>query len=318
MACARARSVLVIPLRSGFDNFGVLVYASDQMNAFDSEQQDLMTAIGYQATIALQNAVLYQNLVEEKEKLIEVEEETRKQLARDLHDGPTQTISAIAMRVATLQRNLDQAPAQVYAELRRIEELARRSTREIRHMLFTLRPMVLETHGLLYALKQFADKTKETHNQNVVIRVTHDVENALDANQQGVLFYIIEEAVNNARKHARASQITVNIQRRSDVVVVQITDNGVGFNPVTVDLNKEVRGSYGMMNMRERAEMLNGTLRVESAEGHGTSITLYIPLKDGTSGFYGEAIEGYHMRTKLAVAASQRIERAFEAARRTG
>jgi signal transduction histidine kinase len=237
-------------------------------------------AIGTQATIALHNAVLYRNLLDEKERIVEVEEDARKKLARDLHDGPTQNVSAIAMRMSYIYRLLERRPDEVPAELKKVEDLARRTTKEIRDMLFTLRPLVLESQGLSAALEQLCQKTLETHGQHVAARVGPDVESVLDSHQQGVIFYIVEEAVGNARKHAEAELISIDIHRRNDVMVVEISDNGVGFDSDAVNANYDQRGSLGMVNMRERAELLSGTLRIESAEGQGTKITIVFPLRD--------------------------------------
>jgi signal transduction histidine kinase len=272
------RSVLVIPMRAGYDNYGVLLYGSETPDAFTDEHMDFLIAIGTQATVALQNAVLYRNLLEEKERIVDVEEDARKKLARDLHDGPTQNISAIAMRMSYIYRLLERRPEEVPLELKKVEELARKTTKEIRDMLFTLRPLVLESQGLTAALEQLAQKTQETHGQDVAVYVGADVERVLDGHQQGVIFYIIEEAVGNARKHAEAEVISARVARQDDVVVVEISDNGVGFDTGAVDANYDQRGSLGMVNMRERAELLDATLRIDSAEGKGTKITIVVPL----------------------------------------
>ena len=274
----QSRSVLCIPLRAGYTNFGVLVYGSDKPDAFTSEYMDLLNAIGTQATMALQNALLYRNLANEKERIVDVEEDARKKLARDLHDGPTQDISAIAMRMSYIHRLLERTPEEVPEELKKVEELARKTTKVIRDMLFTLRPLVLESQGLAAALDQLAQKIQETHGQAVAPHVTADAEKALTSNQQGVIFYIVEEAVNNARKHAQAELISVNIRRRQDVVVVEIADNGVGFDTSAVTANYDQRGSLGMVNMQERTELLDGTLHIESTEGRGTTITILVPI----------------------------------------
>lgn len=275
------RSVLVIPMRAGYDNYGVLIYGSEASDAFTDEHTDFLSAIGTQATVALQNAVLYRNLLDEKERIVDVEEDARKKLARDLHDGPTQNISAIAMRMSYIYRLLERRPEEVPIELKKVEELARKTTKEIRDMLFTLRPLVLESQGLTAALDQLAQKTRETHGQNVAAYVGADVERVLDGHQQGVIFYIVEEAVGNARKHAEAELISVRVARQDDVVLVEISDNGVGFDTGAVDANYDQRGSLGMVNMRERAELLDATLRIDSAEGKGTKITIVVPLKPG-------------------------------------
>jgi signal transduction histidine kinase len=275
------RSVLVIPMRAGYDNYGVLVYGSETPQAFTDEHMDFLSAIGTQATVALQNAVLYRNLLDEKERIVDVEEDARKKLARDLHDGPTQNISAIAMRMSYIYKLLERRPEEVPLELKKVEELARKTTKEIRDMLFTLRPLVLESQGLMAALDQLAQKTRETHGQDVAVYVGQDVERVLDGHQQGVIFYIIEEAVGNARKHAEAELISVRVARQDDIVVVEIADNGVGFDTGAVDANYDQRGSLGMVNMRERAELLEASLRIDSAEGRGTKITIAVPLKGG-------------------------------------
>lgn len=274
-----AKSVLAIPLRAGFDVYGVMIFGADQASAFSDDHVELMTAIGTQSTLALQNAVLYQNLLSEKERIVEVEEDARKKLSRDLHDGPTQTVAAIAMRVNYIRRLVQQQPQQALEELWRVEDLARRTTKEIRHMLFTLRPLVLESRGLLAALEQLAEKMRDTYDTTVLVESAPDVERLLDPNAQGVLFYIVEEAVNNARKHAKSSAIWVRLFTQNSLVIVEIEDDGVGFDVEAVGAGYEQRGSLGMINMRERAELIEGTLHIDSAPGQGARIRVLIPLR---------------------------------------
>jgi len=279
VAFQESRSVLAIPLRAGFDNYGVIVFGTDEPDAFSNEHIELLTAIGTQATIALQNAVLYQNLRDEKERIVELEEDARKKLARDLHDGPTQNVAAIAMRVNYIRRLLEKKPEEAGDELQKVEELARKTTKDIRHMLFTLRPLVLETQGLAPALEQFAQKVKETHDLDVIVQTQEGVDSLLEGHAQGVLFYIVEEAVGNARKHAQAAHIYVRLYRRENFVVVEIQDDGVGFDTGAVNNNYESRGSLGMVNMRERTALVEGVIRIESAAGKGTKIQILVPIK---------------------------------------
>ncbi|MEP7290601.1 MAG: GAF domain-containing sensor histidine kinase [Chloroflexota bacterium] len=301
------KSLLCIPLRAGFDNFGALLYGSDSPNAFTQEHSELLSALGVQATLALQNAVLYHNLIEEKERIVDVDEEARKKLARDLHDGPTQTIAAIAMRLSYITKLYKKSPEQVPDEIKKVEELARQTTGEIRHMLFTLRPLVLESRGLSAALNQLAEKTYEMHKQAVAVRVEQGVEERLDSQQQGVIFDIVDEAINNARKHAKAKLISVTARRQNDMAVIQIADNGAGFDVDKMNENYERRSSFGMVNMRERAELLDGSVNVESMLGKGTTITLLLPLKSLSA---VAAATGFgRPKTKLAIAAAARIER---------
>jgi signal transduction histidine kinase len=274
----RTRSTLCVPLRAGFDNFGVLIYGSDMPGAFTDEHMELLTAIGVQATIALQNYVLYQTLLTEKDRIARVAEDERKQLARQLHDGPTQKVSALAMMTNIIHKMLEKAPDQVPGELAKMEEIARSTTKEMRHMLFTLRPLVLENQGLKPALEQLAEKNRETHGQNVRVHVGDDVVSFLDTQQQTTVFYLIEEAINNARKHAHAEVIDVSVERHGHELIIEVSDNGTGFDLEKVNSGYNRRGSLGMVNMRERAALLNGNLHIESKPGKGTTVAIVAPL----------------------------------------
>jgi signal transduction histidine kinase len=279
-ALASARSVLVVPLRSGYSNYGVLIFGTPEPRAFDSEHIELLTAIGSQAIIALQNAVLYSNLTEEKERILEVEEVARKKLARDLHDGPTQSISTIVSRIDLLKRNLTERKVDANStadELAKISDIARRTTKEIRNMLFTLRPLVLETQGLIPAVQQLVAKMKDTHNLDVVLQTQSGVEQYIEHGAQGVLFYIVEEAVNNARKHARAKHIYVRLSTNEQTVTCEIEDDGVGFDVASVMEGYHKRSSLGMINMQERVEMIGGALTITSAPNQGTRISIRLP-----------------------------------------
>jgi signal transduction histidine kinase len=286
VALHNCKSILVMPLIRGMNAYGVLIYAHTDSAFFNDDRTDLLLTISNQAVIAIQNARLYQDLAAEKELLVQSQEEVQKKLARDLHDGPTQSVSAIAMRISIARKLFERSPQAGMEELVKIEELARRTTSEIRHMLFTLRPLVLETEGLLAALNTMAVKIRATFQQNVVIDVNPAVVNALDVSHQTVIFYLVEEAVNNARKHAQASKITVRLQyitNDSSMIGLEVSDNGVGFNVNEVMGSYEQRDSLGMINLRERADLINGLLRIDSAPGKGTRIRVYIPLTDAAA-----------------------------------
>jgi signal transduction histidine kinase len=182
------------------------------------------------------------------------------------------------MRVNFARRLIERNPKAAADELFKIEELARRTTKEIRQMLFTLRPLVLETEGLVPALQHLADKMKETHDQDVLIEASPEALEELEVGKQGVLFFIAEEAINNARKHAKASHIWVRMQRQGDLLHLEVVDDGIGFDVRTVEADYERRGSLGMLNLRERAELVNGLLQIESVPGKGTRIHVVVPL----------------------------------------
>jgi signal transduction histidine kinase len=278
------QQAVVVPLRAGFESFGVVIFGNSEPGIYTDDLVNLLTAICNQAIVALQNAQLYQNLREEKERIVAVEEDARKKLARNLHDGPTQNIASIAMQISFVRKLIENSTSsdQVSDELEKVEELARRTTKQIRHMLFTLRPLILETQGLTAALEQYIKKLAETEETVITLEAESEAETRLDQETQGIVFYIIEEAISNARKHSQADRIWVRLFLQEDAAfIAEVEDDGTGFDVNTVQMTYDQRGSLGLVNMHERAEMTRGELSIASAPGEGTQVRLSIPLGQG-------------------------------------
>jgi signal transduction histidine kinase len=273
-------SAACVPLLAGERLAGLLLAAHPQEQFFQGERLAGIEASG--STLAALHAQSRRllDVVRDRERLTEIQEEWRKRLSRDLHDGPTQAIAAIAMQLNYAGRLLERDPAAARAELRKSEELARRTTREVRNTLFTLRPLLLESQGLVAAIAQLAEKEREAHGQLVLVDAEADVARGLNPDTQGIIFYLAEEAIRNARKHAQAEHTWVRLTRPSGRLMLEIEDDGVGFNVGSVDANYAQRGSLGMVTMRERAELVGGTLHVDSAEGRGTRIRVLLPLSE--------------------------------------
>ena len=184
------------------------------------------------------------------------------------------------MRVNFIRSLLERDPEQAQDELDKVEQLARDTSKEIRGMLFTLRPLVLETEGLAAAIETVINRIEET--DGLPIRMLgEDAAELLDEKAQSVVFSIVEEALGNARKYSEATQVQVRFWREGDLFVAQIEDNGVGFDVESVNDNYSSRGSLGLVNMHERAERVDGSVRIESQSGKGTRVTLVVPLDHG-------------------------------------
>ena len=280
---SNCRVAAAVPMRAGFENYGAIVFATPALEAFDEDQLELFSALASQATIALHNALLYQDLQTEKDRIVAIEDEAKRKLSRDLHDGPTQSISAIAMRVNFLRKALLNDRERMAGELEMVEEMALRTVKEIRHMLFTLRPLVLETQGLVPALRTLVEQIQELVDINIQIREIGNATHHLGTNEASVVFYVVEEALGNARKYSEANLIEVRLWVEDNLFVAQVADDGVGFDAKEVMGNYESRGSLGMVNMRERAALINGSLDLKSAPEQGTTITLVVPLKKADS-----------------------------------
>jgi signal transduction histidine kinase len=229
--------------------------------------------------IALQNAQLFQSLEAEKQRLIDADMEARRELARDLHDGPVQKIAAVAMRLNVLKSMVASEPQKLPEELAKLEGVANAASQELRHMMFTLRPLLLDSKGLGPAVESMLLQINERDGieTNLTGQESGQVLNLLT---QNVVFAIIEEALSNARKHAQAGAIDVRLWQERDLFVAQITDDGIGFNLHQVRQDYDTRGSLGLLNMQERAERIDGSLRIDARPGAGTSITLVVPIAE--------------------------------------
>jgi signal transduction histidine kinase len=273
-----AQSAILVPLRTGFDSYGVILFAALVGNAYDLDLCHFLIAFSNQASIALQNARLFQSLRDEQTRIIDQQEEARRILARELHDGPAQTIAALAMRLNYARVLVNSSPERAVAELADLEDITRRTSKEIRTMLFTLRPVVLETQGLAAALRQYGDRLRET--DGLVVTVDDSRFGVvLNDDTQGVIFSILEEAINNARKHAHARRVTVTLEAGKENMLARVQDDGVGFDVDKVLQSYDQRGSLGLMNMRERGALIDGNVTLESKPGAGATVTLVAPLR---------------------------------------
>ena len=240
-----------------------------------NDYADEMSLIEYEFLEESQE--IHQKEIEAMEK----QEEDRRVLAKDFHDEVISPIAALAMRVNFARRLLERDPAAAAEELLKIEELARKTTRGGRKMIFAFRPLVLESKGLRAALEAMTEKIQETFGQEVVIEVNDNIIAQLDMGKQGVIFNIVDEAVNNARKHAQATHIWVRLKpSERGLALLEIRDDGIGFDMDKMKSSYENRGSLGMINLKERAELLNGVLQLQSKPGAGTRVSVHIPLTE--------------------------------------
>jgi signal transduction histidine kinase len=275
-ALQRCRSGVCYPLQAGLEQYGVVVLATPAPRRPSMQHLELMRAFTSQAGIAFQNAKLYQSSRLEQDKIIHGENEMRQKLARDLHDGPTQKVAGLVMQLDYISHLLEQNPAEAKKELEQARAIAQQTVKEIRNALFTLRPLALETKGLSAALQQYGERLRET--EKIPIKIEPgNFGSELDTNVAATVFAIIDEAVTNARKHARAP-IFVTAENRNNTLVATVRDEGTGFDVDHVIGSYDNRSSLGLQNMRERAILINGDLRIDSSPGTGTRITLIVPL----------------------------------------
>lgn len=276
------RSILCVPLKTREKIIGVIEVFNKHTGPFNEQDQLLLSSIANYAAIAIENARLHQSVLAEKDRVIKAQERVSRQLQRDLHDGPTQLVAALEMSIEFCQKALEKDPSLVKAELENMARITRKATHQMRTLLFELRPLVLETQGLVAALQSFVERRQVEEKTRLHLHIHAHTPSKqisrLDANTESALFAIVQEAVNNALKHAHADNIFIKLRERDSQLTITVLDDGLGFDTADINKDYERRGSYGMINMKERAEIVGGMLNLKSAPGAGTEIQVTVPV----------------------------------------
>jgi signal transduction histidine kinase len=230
------------------------------------DERVFLGAVADQTAVAVENAGLFV-AVQGKAAL-----EERQRLARELHDSVSQALYGIALGARTGRTLLDrEAPPERVAEwLDYVLSQSEAGLTEMRALIFELRPESLESEGLIAALEKQAAALRVRH--EISLHATLGEEPDLPLEVKEALYRIAQEALHNTVKHARASRVDLKLECDAQGVVLEVSDNGVGFNP-----EGDFSGHLGLKSMRERAARLGGTLRVESVPGEGTRVRMRGP-----------------------------------------
>jgi signal transduction histidine kinase len=265
----RMRSFLGVPIVAKGDIIGAFYLTEKQggrPSRFDENDERLITVLAAHAAIAIENARLF----EASRELSVIEERNR--LARELHDSMTQNLFSLALTAEAASKLVHADPARAEAEIDRIRALARDTQVELRSLIFELRPPQLEADGLLATIGKDLEVLGRAHGSKTDLRVHGTPE--LDSAVEVELYRIVQEALNNAFRHAQADTVEVELDARDGVVGIVVRDDGVGFDPGARAIRER---RLGLTSMRERAERLGGTFRVESSPGAGTTVRLEVP-----------------------------------------
>jgi signal transduction histidine kinase len=263
----RMRSFLGVPIVAKGDIIGAF-YLTEKQGApsFTEADEHIIEVLAAHAAIAIENARLF----EASRELSVIEERNR--LARELHDAMTQNLFSLTLTAEAAAQLVHVDPARAEGEIDRIRALARDTQAELRSLIFELRPPQLEAEGLVATIGKDIEVLGRAHGLKADLRV-HGVPE-LDSTAEVELYRIVQEALNNAVRHARAQTIEVEIDARDDAVGIMVRDDGVGFDPGARAIRER---RLGLTSMRERAERLGGTLSVETARAVGTTVRVEVP-----------------------------------------
>jgi signal transduction histidine kinase len=283
------RDALCVPLQADGAVVGVLSVNNRQGEGrFGEEDLRLLTALGSHVTLAIRNAALYEQTARQRHtmerllsSLVWAQEEERKRVSLEIHDGPAQTLYAARVRLQAYRAVRESDPERAAAEFGEAERGIKETLTEIRRLIFDLRPMSLDEIGLLTALRQYATKYEERHGVRVEVR-SRGTERRMPVSLETALYRIVQESLTNIWKHARASRASVIVTFENGRCGVQVADDGVGFDVAAVRSNSQ--GEHlGIAGIRERAEMIGGTLRIASTPGAGTTLLVSVPTGDGAA-----------------------------------
>jgi len=276
------QSVVCVPVQSRGKTIGVLQALNKRSQmGFDAEDLSLMVMAANQAAIAIESNQLYQSLRDEQDRIIRAQENVRRQVARNLHDGTVQFLAAISMGIDHLERLLGFKPEAAKSELEALRDLTRQATQQARLALFELRPLILETQGLVPALQAYVQQLEENEAFNAHLQAPEDLPH-LGSPVSATVFAIVQEAVTNAKKHATPRDVWLRLSREEGWLRVVVEDNGTGFDPGVVKEGYDRRGSIGLLSMKERAELIDGHVEIQSSTdspGAGTKVILRVPLR---------------------------------------
>lgn len=276
----KTQSLIAVPLMTPTEKLGVVQVLNKRSNEqFDEQDLDTLSVLAAQAAVMFVNARLYQELEQEKDRMLALEDQTHKKLARDLHDGPAQTLAAMMMNVELILRLYEHDPRRVPAELTEVYHAAGKTLNQIRNAMFELRPVILETQGLQAALEYYVDRQNSTEDMNIYLDV-RDLTERLPPRVESLCFSIIREAIGNVKKHAGTRNAWIVVERREDDLIVAVRDDGAGFDVSSMSAGYDRRGSLGLLNIKERSEMLGARYAIESVPGQGTLVYLVVPLAD--------------------------------------
>jgi len=210
-------------------------------------------------------------------RIIQAQENVRQKVAQRLHDGPAQDLANVVLEAEICAKLMMTSPQRVVGELEQLKHLVNVTLQETRKFIFELHPMTLADLGLAATIKRYADEISTRYGAQVPV-ILPQVEPFIPMGKRVAIFRVAQEAVTNSVEHGQAALIRISIELSPGRLVLVIEDAGAGFDVEQVQRLAHARKGLGLINMQERADVLGGTLRVESAPQRGTRVELSVPL----------------------------------------
>jgi len=277
------RSILAVPFAVGHRILGILTLTSvTEYHEFTESEIRVSQAIANGLSVAIENSRLVELLEQRSteleklsKKVIQAHEEERKNLASRLHDLVAQDLSAVKINLKLVQKALPDQDEEVSNRLKESVELLSTSIESLRGLTLDLRPPVLDDFGLASALRRYVDGFNRRTDLRISLKI-HSPISQLSPETETTVYRMIQEALANVAKHARASRGIISLGQKGDKIRVIVQDDGIGFDP----RNPSVAEGYGLFALTETAKLLEGKLEIFSQKGKGTKLVLILPFKN--------------------------------------
>ncbi|MDO8568083.1 MAG: GAF domain-containing protein [Dehalococcoidales bacterium] len=286
LAAASLKSFLSVPLSSKGQVLGVLNIASKESRQFSPEDVRLLEDLAGQIATAIENARLHQEVRREDQargellrEVLSVQEEERKRIARELHDETSQVLASLNANLEAMSEMLPPDAENIRGRLKQAQALSISVLDDIHRLIYELRPALLDDLGLVAAVRWLADNNLRKAGINVNFKTVGRARR-LEPQVEVTLFRVIQETVNNIARHSKARNAEISLRFRKSNIAVTIKDDGTGFDVEEAISSKDRPRGLGLLGMKERLELVKGTLSIASRPGSGTDITIEIPLND--------------------------------------
>lgn len=211
-------------------------------------------------------------------KIIKAQEEERKRVAREIHDGPAQSMSNVVLKAEICEKVMETDMEAAKAEIKSLKAVVKESLQDVRRIIYDLRPMSLDDLGLVPTIQRYINTYIELNGIPVILRTRGIAENLMSVVSLTV-FRVTQEALSNIKKYAKAKNVSINLEFLQNDIMLTIIDDGIGFDLEEVKKkNFDINSGFGLFSMRERVELLGGKIDITSEKGRGTRISARIPL----------------------------------------
>jgi len=213
-------------------------------------------------------------------RIIKAQENERRRIAREIHDGPAQAMSNVVLKAEICEKMAEVDMLKAIVELRSLKDIVRNCLKDVRRVIYDLRPMSIDDLGLRPTLQKYIENFSTEHAIKIDFRVKGDDNRIKDSNIALAVFRVVQECLNNINKHANATHVSIQIECTEKSVLLRIKDDGKGFDVSTLhDFDRKGDSGFGILGMKERIELLEGDFIIDSAINYGTTVRVRLPYE---------------------------------------